>query len=197
MENKITKKDFDKIVKYCKKNHIDSALSFLETNEKEITIRYKKLKDLMSPELLDKALCGDFVVAAFALQHGGGYPNSFPWPQNEFSEAASLFDMKKIISSDIEVPEELNLSETKLHYLVRKNLDYQYIKSVIDKIAEANNYKILTNQQFKETKFSIKELNEWMVGLKEDGDCIYYKLQFVNTYDEYSQYYIKNKKNKK
>lgn len=190
MENKkITREDFERVIKYCLRNNIDSVLDFLHYNENELIAKNVKLKSFITPKILHSASCDDFIVTAYALKHNV----AFSWYE-EFVEEATSFDMEKLIINDIEVNE--GLTGIKLYKLITENLNYKYIQSVLDKIAEENGYEVVTKEQLLEKHFSLSELSQVIVGLEEkDQQIIRYKPMCLKDFENiFSKYYIKTKK---
>lgn len=184
--NKILKEDFEKFLKYCERNHIDSMTEFLENNKIELTTKQIKLKDLISFDLLEKTRCDDFIKAAYALAHNGEYPYD-----SKHVKTAKLFNMKNLIVGNIKVSEELGI--VKLHNVIKDNLNYKYIESVLDNIAEANGFKRISNRQLKLARFTIQEVDQPIIGLQEqDEKVIDYAIMHIRScYDFYTKYYIK------
>lgn len=188
MENgRITKQDFEKVVNYCKRNHIDSALNFLQSNRIELTAKTVSLKDYINPEILYSAGCDCFIRAAYALKHNA--PVSW---HKELAETAKSFDMKKLIANDIVVSE--GLTGIKLHKLIKDNLNFKYIQTMLEKIAKDNDYELVTTEQLLEKHFSLSELEQVIIGLEEKEQQItHYETMLLKDFRKYSKYYMKKR----
>lgn len=184
-QNKITQEQFNKMLSYSKKNHIDSITAFLEENKTKLIAKEKKIKDLINPQFLYKTHCDCFLSAVYALIHGQYSPMG-----TIFTEEAKFFDMKKIIVGNATINEEWSFE--KMGFIMDKYFNYKYIQNVIDQIAQNYHYEMVTDMQLKSRQFSLEDLDQIIIGLKEEkGKIMYYEVMNLKELREFPKYYIR------
>lgn len=174
MKNKISKAEYDQILKYAKNNKLKRVVKMLEKDAEEFLLHKVPLRNFITEQKLREFGCCCFLTAIQFLTTGQKQYYLYA----NYSHEMEMFDIDKLVINS----QELVWSDFDQHFEREKiQFDFKYIDSIVNDVAKNQDYDRLTLEQFNKCKFTPAQMKEYCVALSSgrQGEASHYEVVCV------------------